>query len=198
VSTGSGSKGFVSIAASFSGIPLAVVLLYQSSLNSVREEGKEKRGKGDPVITIRPVTKHDSAVWLEMRRALWPEHGDNDHAPEIQRFLAGELKMPLAVLLAEDDKGDVLGFVELSIRPYAEGCLTDRVAFLEGWYVIPEARRSGVGRALVAAAEEWAHAQGCTEFGSDAEADNTTSADAHRALGFEQVVIIRCFRKDLA
>jgi aminoglycoside 6'-N-acetyltransferase I len=133
-----------------------------------------------------------------MRRALWPEHGDNYHAPEIQRFLAGELKMPLAVLLAEDDDGRVVGFVELSIRPYAEGCLTDRVAFLEGWYVMPDARRRGVGRALVAAAEEWAQAQGCTEFASDAEADNTMSARAHRALGFEEVVIIRCFRKDLA
>lgn len=150
------------------------------------------------MITVRPVTQHDAAVWLEMRRALWPESGGDYHAPEIQRFLAGELNMPLAVLLAEDENGHVLGFVELSIRPYAEGCLTDRVAFLEGWYVIPEARRRGVGRKLVAAAEEWAHAQGCTEFGSDAEADNAMSAEAHRALGFEEVVIIRCFRKSIA
>ncbi len=26
--------------------------------------------------------------------------------------------------------------------------------------------------------------------------DNTASAAAHRALGFEEVAIIRCFRKD--
>jgi aminoglycoside 6'-N-acetyltransferase I len=72
------------------------------------------------------------------------------------------------------------------------------VAFLEGWYVVPDARRRGVGRALIEAAEQWALDQGCTEFGSDALIDNRVSAAAHEALGFEEVVQIRCFRKDLS
>ena len=104
--------------------------------------------------------------------------------------------MPLAVLIAHDSTGPD-GFVELSIRAYAEGCYSGRVAFLEGWYVVPAARRKGVGRALVQAAEDWGRAQGCTEFGSDALLDNATSQAAHRALGFAEVVQIRCFRKDL-
>jgi len=66
-----------------------------------------------------------------------------------------------------------------------------------GWFVVPEARHRGVGRKLVAAAEAWARSVGCTEFASDAEADNESSAAAHRALGFEDVGLIRCFRKDL-
>jgi aminoglycoside 6'-N-acetyltransferase I len=100
------------------------------------------------------------------------------------------------VLLAHDGAAPA-GFAEISIRHYAEGCSTDRVAFLEGWYVVPEARNRGVGRALVAAAEDWGRSQQCTEFASDAEADNSVSAAAHRALGFEEVGLIRCFRKDL-
>ena len=103
--------------------------------------------------------------------------------------------MPLAVLVAVDDAGEPIGFVELNIRPYAEDCLTDRVAYLEGWYVERSARRRGVGRALIAAAERWAIAQGCTEFASDALLDNDVSAAAHRALGFEETVRIRCFKK---
>ena len=79
----------------------------------------------------------------------------------------------------------------------SEGCESGRVGFLEGWYVIPEARRRGVGRQLLSAAEAWARSAGCVEFGSDAEADNEESAAAHRALGFEDVGLIRCFRKDL-
>ena len=75
--------------------------------------------------------------------------------------------------------------------------MTDRVAYLEGWYVVPESRRQGVGRALVSAAEEWARAQGCAEFASDALLDNDVSAVAHRAIGFEETVQIRCFRKVL-
>ena len=62
---------------------------------------------------------------------------------------------------------------------------------------MPEARRRGVGKALVRAAEDWAREQGCAEFASDALLDNHTSAVAHRALGFEETVQIRCFRKVL-
>ena len=132
-----------------------------------------------------------------MREALWPEGESSGHASEIEQFFAGALKMPLEVLLAVDERGRPVGFAELSIRNYAEDCVTDRVAYLEGWYVDAEWRRRGVGKALVAAAEAWARAQGCTEFGSDALLENETSAAAHRALGFEETVRIRCFRKEL-
>lgn len=99
-------------------------------------------------------------------------------------------------LLAESVEG-VLGFTEISIRPYAEGCRTNRVAYLEGWFVVPQARNAGVGRALVAGAEDWARSQGCTEFASDADPGNDASTAAHRALGFADVGLVRCFRKDL-
>ena len=148
------------------------------------------------MINVRPVTPDDAAAWLRMREALWPD-GAGDHAGEVQQFFAGKLNEPLAVLLAFDETGAPVGFAELSIRNYAEDCRTNRVAYLEGWYVEPHARRHGVGRALVAAAEDWGRAQGCTEFGSDALIDNDASAAAHRALGFEETAQIRCFRKDL-
>jgi aminoglycoside 6'-N-acetyltransferase I len=97
----------------------------------------------------------------------------------------------------EEADGRAIGFAELSIRPYAEGCRSDRVAYLEGWWVAPGGRRQGVGRALVEAAVEWGRAQGCAEMASDAEAENESSAAAHSALGFEEVGLIRCFRRDL-
>jgi len=146
---------------------------------------------------VRAATPADKQYWLRMRRALWPEDEGDSHAREIDEFFAGKLNMPLEVLLASDEKGNAVGFAELSIRPYAEDCETDRVAYLEGWYVEPHARRQGVGRALVVAAERWAKAQGCTEFGSDALIDNHASAAAHRAVGFTETVQIRCFRKTL-
>jgi aminoglycoside 6'-N-acetyltransferase I len=151
----------------------------------------------ESAVTVRHVTKSDSTVWLELRRALWPEYGGDSLTGEVAQFFTGELKNLLAVLLAEDDAGHVVGFAELNIRPYAEGCSTDRVGFLEGWFVLPDARRRGVGRALIVAAEEWARSQGCREFASDTLALNEISAGAHRALGFEEVEVIRCFRKDL-
>jgi len=131
-----------------------------------------------------------------MRHALWPDES-NSHRREVADYFRGVLAMPLEVLLAIDEAGQPIGFAELSIRNYAEGCESDRVAFLEGWYVDPAYRRKRVGAMLVNAAEAWARAQGCREFGSDAELDNDVSHAAHRALGFEEVVRIVSYKKRL-
>ena len=88
-----------------------------------------------------------------MRGQLWPDSWDT-HARDVERFFSGQARDPLAALIAKDENGRALGFAELSMRPYAEGCTTDNVAFLEGWFVVPEARGRGVGRALVAAAND--------------------------------------------
>jgi aminoglycoside 6'-N-acetyltransferase I len=146
------------------------------------------------MIHVRAATPQDAPAWLWMRQALWPDD-DNGHAGEVAQYFAGKLRMPLEVLVAVDDAGDVVGFAELSIRPYAEDCVTDRVAYLEGWYVDPDRRRRGVGRALIAGAEAWARSQECSEFASDALIDNDVSAAAHNALGFVETVQLRCFRK---
>src|SRR5438552_62141 len=148
------------------------------------------------MIRVRSANVDDAPAWLRMREALWPEGESASHAREIDEFFAGKLSMPLAALIALDDRKPV-GFAELSIRNYAEDCVTDRVAYLEGWYVMQEARGRGVGRALVAASEAWARSQECTEFGSDTSIENDASAAAHRALGFMETARIRCFLKTL-
>lgn len=148
------------------------------------------------MVHIRPVTATDAATWLQLRQGLWPD-ATTEHQAAIAAFFAGKAAEPLAVLLAEAAQRHIVGLVELSIRSYAEGCDTQRVAYLEGWYVVPEYRGRGIGRALVEAAADWGRSQGCTEFASDAEADNFASQQAHLALGFEAAGLIRCFRKTL-
>lgn len=144
------------------------------------------------MIRVKPVTERELGDWQRMRAALWPEPSRAHLDAEAVEFLAGRLAMPALVLVAADDEG-ACGFAEVSIRPYAEGCDTDRVGYLEGWFVEPRARRRGVGRALVDAARDWARAQGCVEFASDALIDNAVSAAAHAAVGFREVECIRCF-----
>lgn len=149
------------------------------------------------MITIRPATPGDAAAWLRMRVDLWPDGSEDEHRNEVERYFAGHAPEPLEVLLAENGPSRIVGFAELSMRPYAEGCRTSPVAYLEGWYVVPEARRAGIGRALIAAAEDWGRSQGCSELASDAQWDNDVSAAAHRAAGFTEVGLVRCFRKAL-
>jgi aminoglycoside 6'-N-acetyltransferase I len=147
-------------------------------------------------MQIRPVEPTDIPAWSRMRTALWPNTSEA-HLDEIAQFFAGQLQEPLAVLLAYENDETPLGFIELNIRTYAEGCKTNRIGYVEGWYVEPHARRRGIGRALFAAGENWARAQGCTEMASDIELDNEVSFVAHRALGYEETDRIICFRKDL-
>lgn len=103
----------------------------------------------------------------------------------------------VAVLVAARSDGRLGGFVEIGSRTYAEGCTSTPVAFLEGWYVDPDLRRQGLGRALVRAAEQWALEHGFTEIASDTELENDASLAAHLALGFEEVERQICFRKRL-
>jgi aminoglycoside 6'-N-acetyltransferase I len=131
-----------------------------------------------------------------MRQALWPSP-PGEHAEEIARFFGGHRDNPAEVFIALDESGEAIGFAELSIRPYAEGCYSGRVAYLEGWFVEPHARRQGVGAALMRAAEEWGRTARCTELGSDVDIENDASAAAHGALGFSVTGRNICFRKDL-
>ena len=164
-------------------------------MNLTRVPGPDQQpGEEFRVRQARPADAQD---WAMLRQALWPAESPDELAAEARRFFVDGDALLEAVLLAEAKDGTLLGFAELSLRPYAEDCRTSPVAFLEGWYVIPAARRHGVGRALVSAAEQWARDRGCHEFASDTELDNSMSTAAHRALGFEDAGAIRCFRKDL-
>ena len=116
---------------------------------------------------VRPVTPHDAAVWADLRFSLWPESSIEDHAAEIEQYFAGKLDEPQTVFFAETDNGGVVGLVELSIRALVPKCVSSRVGFIEGMYVVPAARNLGVARLLVRASRAWARSLGCEEFSSD-------------------------------
>jgi len=135
-----------------------------------------------------------------MRASLWPDGSFGEHLAELEAALTRPLQpgFPAATLVAEDAQGTLVGFLEVGLRSHADGCDPARpVGFVEGWFVVEEERKKGIGRALLRAAEDWARSQGCREMASDALIDNAGSEHAHVALGFE--VVDRCvhFRKAL-
>jgi aminoglycoside 6'-N-acetyltransferase I len=147
-------------------------------------------------MRIRPVEPSDAAEWLRMRTALWPS---DDHASEIEEYFAsGGLPSLAVVFVAERAGGGLGGFLELGLRAYAEGCASSPVPFIEGWWVDGDLRRMGVGAALVRAAEGWARREGYPEIASDVELENDGSLAAHRALGYEEVSRLVCFRRTLS
>jgi putative acetyltransferase len=158
----------------------------------------------EPVPQIRTVRNGDQAEWLRMRSLLWPDDADDEHAQEVAAFFShktfrwSESLLAVAVFVAIRPSGGLCGFLEASIRPFADGCHTRPVGYIEGWFVDAEMRRQGIGRRLVAAAEQWAMAQGCQEMASDAHLENTLSRVAHKALGYEEMSRAVHFRKRLA
>jgi aminoglycoside 6'-N-acetyltransferase I len=132
--------------------------------------------------------------WLAMRLRLWP----HDSQAEYLREMADILARGHFVRLAVDAEGSALGFVEASKRTdYVNGTSTSPVAFLEGLYVEPHARRKGVARTLVRAVETWAQALGCTELASDSPIENVAAHAVHRALGFTETERVVYFRRAL-
>lgn len=109
----------------------------------------------------------------------------------------GTTLVGVAVMVADRGDSSLAGFVEIGSRNYAEGCKTSPVAYLEGWYVDPDVRRTGLGTTLLKVAETWAREHGFSEIASDTELGNEVSLQAHTASGFEEVERQICFRKRL-
>jgi aminoglycoside 6'-N-acetyltransferase I len=150
-------------------------------------------------MTIRAVQPGDASEWLRMRMALWPQSAPEKEASEIAHFLAVPPRPLLptlhAAFVCPRPEGGLCGLVEVSIHRTAPGCTSDRIGYLEAWYVDVDWRGQGVGRALVEQAEAWARAQGCREMASDTTPHYPVSPLAHAAVGYQEVE--RYFRKEL-
>jgi len=147
-------------------------------------------------LIVREALPEDAATWLRLRESLWSDEDPIELRSEVETFFRTGLPTVAAAMLAFD--GDVaVGFAEVSLRSYVPGASKSPAPFLEGWYVEPEGRGRGVGRALVTAVERWARDRGHSELGSDSILDNEPSALAHEALGFHEVERVRFFVKSL-
>ncbi len=119
-----------------------------------------------------------------MRCALWPHYSAAEHRADMTAWVA---RPDVAVFVCSRESGGLCGFAEVATRPYVGGCRTSPVAFLEGWYVDPDRRGFGIGRALVDAVQVGARGPCLQELGSDALLQNEASHRAHERLGFIEV-----------
>lgn len=125
---------------------------------------------------------------------MWDEHTQE----ELERDFAALLQREDAAVFLAEEEGKAVGFAQCQLRrDYVEGTETSPVGYLEGIFVEPAYRGKGIARALLACCEQWAREQGCTEFASDCELDNTQSLAFHMRLGFDEANRIICFTKKL-
>jgi aminoglycoside 6'-N-acetyltransferase I len=147
-----------------------------------------------PVYRIRLATAADRPEWLRLRLPLWPR----ERPAQLEDDMDSMLQDPRTpVFVVERPGGGLAGVLEAGTRPYDDGCNTRPVGYIEGWFVDEDLRRQGLGRLLVAAAEDWARSLGLREMASDTDLSNQNGLSAHLALGYKETERLIHFSKTL-
>jgi aminoglycoside 6'-N-acetyltransferase I len=145
-------------------------------------------------MLIRRMTVTDLSSWAELRHQLWERASAAEHLSDLSDLIEREKVTGYGVFISDDL---IVGFAEVSIRDYANGCTHQPVAFLEGIWVHPQHRRQGIGRSLLDAISDDLRAAGYQELCSDAELENRVSHQAHHKWGFVEMERVICFRRAL-
>ncbi|WP_077617036.1 aminoglycoside 6'-N-acetyltransferase [Bacillus sinesaloumensis] len=145
-------------------------------------------------MEIVKATKKDLDVLVSLALQLWPDNNNRELTAEFSETLLDEK----AVFFLAKVDNEKIGFAQCQLRmDYVEGTESSPVGYLEGIFVKEENRRNGVAKLLLSACEGWAKKQGCTEFASDIELDNSNSLQFHLRNGFKEANRIICLTKKL-
>jgi ribosomal protein S18 acetylase RimI-like enzyme len=150
-------------------------------------------------LTVRRATVSDLAIVVELRIALLREHAANAVYRRLRPDAERRARDLFRVQLESDDQVTLLahrGSVAVGILRCADTVgspllLPARYAYVSSVYVIPDARRGGVLRALLAVAEEWCAGRGLAEIRLHNAPENGLSTAAWDALGFDVVEHLR-------
>ena len=152
-------------------------------------------------LDIAEVTLADLDEWVAMALLLWPDEelSAQQAQMEMEAELEGSLRSPRdTAFIGRGRSGRAIAFLNLSLcEEYVPGATHFPVAYVEGIYVAPSARKAGIGAALMKKAEAWATDNGCTQLASDVLIENEESCQFHTQVGFTEVERVVCFIKDV-
>ena len=163
------------------------------------EDAGDQRDLRHASHRIRPATLADLDTVVALRLTLLREHAENpvygrlrDDAPaRARRLFRAQLESEGEVTLLAEREGRAIGIarcIESAGSPLLD---PPRYGYVSSVYVVPEARRRGVMRALLAAGEAWCAARGLGELRLHSAAGHEDSNAAWDALGFTVVEHLR-------
>jgi GNAT superfamily N-acetyltransferase len=150
-------------------------------------------------VRVRSASVRDLEAVLQLRLSLLREHPDHpiygrlrpDVSARARELYTTQLRSTLECIFLAELDGDVVGIlrcVESIGSPLLEPA---RYAYVSSVYVSPSARRQGVLRALLRAAERWSAARGLDQMRLHNVAGSADAEGAWSALGFEIVEQVR-------
>jgi len=146
-------------------------------------------------VRVREASLRDLNAVMDLRLALLREHPEHpiygrlrtDITTRARELFSAQLRSQTeTIFLAEREAGvaGILRCVESMGSPLLDPA---RYAYVSSVYVRPEARRHGVLRALMKAAEAWSRARGLDQMRLHNVAGSPSAEGAWAALGFEVV-----------
>ena len=134
-------------------------------------------------VTLRPATAADAPALAPLFDAYRGFYGQTSDPAAAEAFLTDRLAHDESVVfVAEDDGGRAVGFTQL--YPVFSSVRLRRLWLLNDLFVAPEARRAGVGRALLDAAQAHAASTGACAVALATDAANTTAQRLYDAVGY--------------
>lgn len=146
-----------------------------------RAAGRRNRSAAFVGGVLRPATHKDLDALLAVEAACF---GDRRYSPETVAWILGDPSTATVV----DDRGGIVGSISVHLGPDAGRILS--VA------VLPEWRRKGLGRALMAAAERLAREAGVATIRLEVGVRNRGALQFYRTLGYKIEGVLPAYYRD--
>jgi ribosomal protein S18 acetylase RimI-like enzyme len=148
---------------------------------------------------IRRAEARDVAALGELGAALMRTHYAFDELRFLEpgqgaeagyaRFLQSQMDEDGAIVFVAERRGDIVGYVYGAIEPLSWKDLHDECGYIHDLLVVPEARRTGVGDALLDKAIDWLREQGMPRVVLGTAAQNETARRLFERRGFRATMV---------
>ena len=155
--------------------------------------GAHVASRGRPArVVVRRATLKDLPTIVSLRLALLREEARNpffatphpDAEARALHLTRAELTTPGEVFLVAVRNRSIMGMLRCRAVRRTPLVAESRQAVITTVYVVPEHRRTGVLRALLAAADRWCRRQGLTDMRLQCALSNSVGRSAWESLGF--------------
>lgn len=155
-------------------------------------------------LVVRRATAADLDTVVRLRVALLREYGDHPIygrlRPDVEQrarlVFGSQLDSSNEVILLAEESHQALGLLRCVESIASPLLIPDRYCYVSSAYVLPEHRRRGVMRVLLARAMEWCRERGLTEMRLHNVGSSASSAATWDSMGFEVVEQVRVRRLD--